>query len=181
MYLKILNDINDELYEKFIEYAFSKCDAVMFVSNKIGFSNEEIDILEKTIGNLKQNYTDSFLKSRNGSIWVSRNIGSKNQKKDPKFENLFEILFYSTSKEIQEYLLSNKDVYAWCNPQYPEDISFFKNGYCWFHVITHESNCFLFCENKEEFNYLKSIGFKFDDEYCFSSMNKPYFEEYLNN
>ena len=78
-------------------------------------------------------------------------------------------------------MLSNSDLYAWLNPNYPEDISFFKDGYCWLYSVAHEEMCDIYCESVEEYNYLRSIGIEFiDDKFIEISNNELYFENYNN-
>ena len=43
------NLITDDIYCKLIEYSFTKCDAVMFVSRKDGFDDDKISCLNKTV------------------------------------------------------------------------------------------------------------------------------------
>jgi hypothetical protein len=68
------------------------------------------------------------------------------------------IIFYRLNADLQEYLLSNKSLYKWDFPNYPTDISFFKDGVCWLNSITHEEICNICVESEEEFDYLRSIG-----------------------
>lgn len=180
----ITNNIENEIYEKFIDYAFNKCDAVMFISRKDGFREEQIKELDNTISTLKSKLSDSFLKSRNGSYWVFSKVGYKQLgitdfEDPPGFDDMFEILFYKTSKEVKDYLLTNKNLYNWLNPKYPEDISFFKDGKCWANSVAHEESCFICCEDEFEYEYLKSIGINFySDEFDPISDSELYYENY---
>lgn len=184
----IKGKIENEKYERLIKYAFQKSDAIMFVFRKDGFSNQQILKLEKTSNDLKTKFKDYILKIRNGSYWVFTKVGysqlgiSSSEFKDPSnFDKLFKVLFYKTNKELEEYVLSNSNLYSWLNPDYPEDISFFKNGYCWLYSVAHEEMCDIYCENEEEYNYLKSIGIEFmDDKFIEISNNELYFENYDN-
>lgn len=173
------NGLKDKVYEKFIKYACQKSDAVMFLSSKRGFGEKDIKILENTTAQLKTKYKESFLKSKNVSSWVGTSIGiTRKEKKEA--EKLNEILFFRPSKEIKEYLLSNKNIYTWLNPKYPEDVAFFKDGYCWFYSVTHEEFCFIYCDTKEEYEYIRSMGIKpMDEENIFFNNCELYYEDYL--
>lgn len=176
--------IKDKQYELLIKYAFQKSDAVMFVLRKDGFTNDQKLQLDMNAKVFKKRLNHSFLKSRNGSYWVFTKVGYSQlniaeYKDSSDFDNLFEILFYKTNKEVEEYLLTNKNLYTWLNPKYPEDVSFFKNGYCWLYSVAHEELCDIYCENEEEYNYLKSIGIEFvDNKFVKTLDNDLYFESY---
>lgn len=180
--------ITNAQYERLIKYAFQKSDAIMFVFRKDGFNNHQILELEKTSRNLQEKFRDSILKIRNGPYWVFTKVGysqlgiSNTEFRDPpNFDKLFEILFFKTDKELEKYMLSNSDLYAWLNPNYPEDISFFKDGYCWLYSVAHEEMCDIYCESVEEYNYLRSIGIEFiDDKFIEISNTELYFENYNN-
>ena len=180
--MTVHNKIENDLYVRLINYAFKKADAVMFVSRKDGFTRKDITRLDKTIFDTKQLLKSSFLKSRNGSYWVFMKVGYAHLGigKDPDgFQQLFEVLFYETSDEVKEYLLTNRNLYNWLNPKYPEDLAFFKDGYCWLYSVAHEEMCEIYCEDKEEYEYLKSIGIEFwEKEFVPTPREDLYFENY---
>jgi len=92
---------------------------------------------------------------------------------------MFEVLFFKFDNPIKDYLLENCNFYQWLNPKYPEDVCFFKNGHCWLYSVAHEDYCCIYCETKEEFEYLKSIGIEFDEEeFAAPDKNRLYYEEY---
>lgn len=178
----VIKEIKDLVYEKMIEYMFEKCDAVMFVSKKNGFGNRKIIQLEKTMELVKKELEKSFLKKRNGAHWVYSKIGYNElgisgYSDPPNFGDLFEIYFYKLSKETKEYLLTNKKLYNWLNPNYPEDIAFFKNGSCWFYSVTHEETCEIYYETDNEYQELINLGIEFDEKYILPK-DKRYYEEY---
>lgn len=178
------NIIERDIYDKLIEYAFKKCDAVMFVARKDGFSEELKEKLDKNITEMKTSLKNDFLKKRNGSYWVFTKVGYKqlgiNNCSDPiGFDELFEIMFYKTSNNVKDYLLKNENLYDWLNPDFPEDISFFSNGYCWLYSIAHENLCYIYCDSKEEYDYLKSIGIEFaNSEFIYTPKQDLYYENY---
>ncbi len=178
------NLITSDIYSRLMEYSFSKCDAIMLVSRKDGFDDDKIDCLNKTMLELKQKFESHILKIRNGGHWVFMRVGEKEcgfaKENPPGFDELFEVIFLKTVPELKEYVLENQDLYAWLNPKYLEDISFFKNGYCWLYSIAHEKMCMIFCENEEEYIYLKSIGIEFAEDHFISTPKEElYYENYL--
>lgn len=182
----VKNEIKNTTYQKLIKYAFSKCDAVMFIFRKDGFSEKQIKQLNKKSEQIQKNFSKFELKKRNGSHWVFSKVGYAQlgitEYKDPEnFDELFEILFYKTSSKMNDYLLTNQNLYKWLNPEYPEDISFFKNGYCWLYSVAHESLCDIYCESEEEYEYLKSIGIEFLDKKFIPTSNRDLYYESYNN
>lgn len=177
----VKNKIKGQVYEKLMEYANKKCDAVMFVANKSGFNENECTLLDENMKRIKQQFADLFLKSRNGRNWIFS--AKMNIHGNPNFDDLFEILFYKFDEKLKEYMLTNKDLYDWFNPDRPEDISIFKNGYCWLYSITHEEMCDIYCEDEKEYEYLKSIGIEFwESKFTPIPQNELYYEDYgLNN
>ncbi len=74
---------------------------------------------------------------------------------------------------IKSELVNKKSLYDWHYPNSLEDICFFKDGYCFLETISHESLCFIYCDNNEEYEYLKSIGIKFfEKEFKPTKMDK---------
>lgn len=43
-------------------------------------------------------------------------------------------------------------------PEYPEDLSFFKDGKVWLATSSHEEECYIFPTNKEELEKIKNIN-----------------------
>lgn len=56
----VMNVITDEMYEKLIEYASKRCDAVMFVFCKVPFRGEKLMKLEETKSKVKRNWKNHF-------------------------------------------------------------------------------------------------------------------------
>lgn len=186
----VKGQIENEKYQKLIKYAFQRSDAIMFVIRKGILSNSERYKMEKKMEIIKRKLSKSFLKQRNGSHWVFTRVGYKEMAKDgyvipgyndpPDFDNFFEILFYKTDEEVEKYILTNKSLYNWLEPKYPEDISFFKDGYCWLYSVAHEDLCEIYCDSSKEYEYLKSIGIDFwKNEYIPVSKKELYYENYF--
>lgn len=90
------------------------------------------------------------------------------------------IYYLKLNNEIKNELILKNSIFNWCYPSSIEDICFFKNGYCWLYSVTHEKICDIYCENKEEYEYLKSIGIEFlNDDFVPTPKDKLYFENYI--
>jgi len=182
MEIKIV--IEGEIYEKLIDYALKECDAIMFVARKDGLNIQQLNTLNKTLNNIQSKLKSALLKKRNGSYWVFTKVGYSQlqistQKDESNFNDLFEIYFYKTTSKIKQYLLTQRNLYRWLNPDYPEDLAFFKNGYCWLYSVAHEEICEIYVQNEKEYEYLKSIGISFaEDHYIPTKKEELYYEEY---
>lgn len=177
--MRVINEnIKNETYQKLIEYYFDKCDTVMFISNKDGFNDEEVSELIKSMNEMEDKLKKSYIKSINRSNWVFRIIGDSSVIKDSNFNQRYKIYFYKFTEEVKDYLLSNQNLYSWLNPKYPEDVSFFRNGWCLLSTITHEEMCDIEVETEEEYEYLKSIGIEFyEDKFTPTLKEYMYYEE----
>lgn len=131
------NSIEGEIYEKLIKQACLKNNMVMFA-----FYKKDIKKLEKDLLPFQKYILKKIDKSNHNLIYQP---------------NMY-IIFYRLNADLQEYLLSNKSLYKLDFPNYPTDISFFKDGVCWLNSITHEEICNICVESEEEFDYLRSIG-----------------------
>lgn len=186
----IKGDVKGKAYKDLIDYAFKKCDAAMFVIrkdmyiNKHRIDNQSLNELKNLKNFIETDSGENIIKKRTGNYWVYSKVGNAqvgiSEFNDPEgYEDFFEIFFIKTSDKLKKYLLSNNDLYNWLHTKYPEDVSFFKNGYCWLYSVAHEELCYIYCENKEEYEYLKSIGIEFvDTEYKETPQNELYYEEY---
>lgn len=163
----INEEVKDETYEKLIEYYIKKCDTVMFVADKRGLSLSANKKLEKNMEMMGRKLKNSIIKKIHRPYWTFHSCmfdkNSHPRVKEEDFANLFTIYFYKTNNEVKEYLLSHKNLYTWLNPKYPEDISFFKNGWCLLSTIIHEKTIYIEVENQEEYEHLKNIGIEFNE------------------
>ncbi len=87
--------------------------------------------------------------------------------------------FLELTESLKEDILSMNAIYSWCFPLMLEDISFFKDGYCWLDSVAHEELCFIYCKDEEEYEYLKSIGIEFiEDHFVPVSEDEVYYVDY---
>lgn len=149
----VKKNIKDETYQKLINYAYSKCDTVRFITRNDGLDEKQKYKLKSLENNLLRKLKKDFICVSEDPEWLKYNDYPS---------NLYYLYhFYHFSDEMKNYLLTNKNLYAWLNPNYPEDISFFKDGYCLLYSVAHENLCNIYCENEKEYKYLKLIGVNF--------------------
>lgn len=167
--------LEKDTYEKLIKYYCNKCDIVMFVTRKDGFSNAKLQELSNAEKEFEEKLLNSLIKCIHRPTWIFHESLCEDIE---TINKTFNIYFYETTEEVKKYLLSNQDLYSWLNPKYPEDISFFKDGWCYFSTITHEEMCDIYPEDEEEYIYLKNIGVKFlEKEFVPLDKSQMYYEE----
>lgn len=172
----VMNVITDEMYEKLIEYASKRCDAVMLTFCKSPFRGDDILVLNETKNNVKKQFKNSILKTRNCDYSIFSGISIHLPSRE---DNVSEVQFYKFDDSLKEYLLTKKNFYSWCNPKFPEDVTFFKDGYCWLYTITHEEMCVIYCSDKKEYEEMKNMGIKFyEKDFELIPKEKIYFEKY---
>lgn len=76
---------------------------------------------------------------------------------------------YKACDKTKEFLLRPNCILDWSHPYFPEDIVFYKNGYCWFYTTIHEGDIFLCVDNEEEMIFWNSIGIEFFDNFDYYS------------
>lgn len=178
--MQVKNKLTATTYQKLIEYASTKCDAVMFVTKPWHYENgrspEQEHKLRSTIDYFEEQLRGDFLKKRTNDQWV---VNMERSGIPALSDDGFGVYFYNFSDKTKEYLLYNRDLYEWLNPDYPEDLAFFEDGYCWLYSVAHEQLCFIYCDDEQEYEYLKSIGIEFyEEDFMHTPKDCRYFEAY---
>lgn len=167
--------IQGPIYKNLINYAYTKCDAVMFIVrkdiyiNEIRTDNDSLNILQKNMKKYVEDINKYLLKKRHGAYWVYSESGADDE--------LIDVYFYKFNNQLRQLLLENDSIYSWLHPTYPEDIAFFKNGYCWLYSVAHEDMCEIYYETDEEYHELIQLGIEFDEKYILPK-SKRYYEDY---
>lgn len=94
-----------------------------------------------------------------------------------KHMNDYEVLYYKMSDKVKEVLLKQNKLFK-TFPNFPEDITFLKDGYAILHTITHEDQAEIYIKNKEEYDILTKMGIKlnaYNDKYV---GGETWYEEY---
>ncbi len=175
-------DILNNYSEKFLEdmvLQFKDNDIIFDEENwkkyvkSLGMSDESIEELKKS--NRYHTITGSimrFVYKKLTESWINRNRNSIitvtnhyiTELSGKKF--LYNHIYYiKMTKEIQEEMLKKQSLFDWIFPTSLEDLCFFKDGYCWLYSVAHEEILDIYCENEEEYNYLKSIGVEFVEDH----------------
>lgn len=202
--MELENELHDDVYRRFIDYALNKSDSFMLVVrkhkvnvNQINdeaffqyykryFSDEQIKQMikknhieiERMEEQAKEFYkTEEFLLKMNPYLIKKRHNANwpSGNVIIPNGDEDFEVLLYRVCKEIKNYLLEVKNIYDWFYPSYPEDLSFFKNNICWFSSCSHERRSFIYAHSLDEEQIYKSMGIFF---YSIEKTNNIYKEDY---
>lgn len=114
---------------------------------------------------------DFLLRNANHLIYIREDIEVIGDYKNSYY-------YFKTDNQIKKEIQNINSIYAWQAPYFLEDITFYKNGICWLWSISHEEKCEIVFqkEDKEEYEYLKSIGI----EFCEKEFT-PTPQEYLYN
>lgn len=159
----------DIVYAKLIEYAIETCDVFMFVTRNYNKDNEYM---------IKM---DSFLHASKPYIKKIRHNGDVFTEWPPtkSLDNRIDrnIIFLRCDFNLKGMLLEPERLYSWQYPYYPEDLCFFRKGHCWLTSCAHEEFSFVITEDKSEYNYLESLGIKWDEEE-FDDKRYAFYEEY---
>ncbi len=68
------------------------------------------------------------------------------------------------TENLKQEILSKNSIYDWCFPLSIENIEFYKKENCRLLSVAHENILDIFCENEEEYEFLESLGIKFEDK-----------------
>ena len=133
-------------------------------------------IQDKHTKKIKGELKKHLVKEKHDSKWTVNKVCIKNEKENNQY--LFDICFYKICPEIERFLLESVNSLYGFNPPYlPEDIAFYKDGYCWFYTVTHEERAEMNLESIEECNDIENIGIKIEKCETSEKYNDLY-EEY---
>ena len=105
---------------------------------------------------------------------LSEDINENNKRKKPS------INLYKVCEEVKIFLYKPNGIFKWIYPNFPEDLSFFKDGYCWFESCAHERFAFMYLDDLREVEMLKSLGLKFELKESEIEKVRLFYEEYYD-
>lgn len=164
---RLVNDYSDELLDE--AYNYFKDDVRIFdkdyIDNYETPKEEYSDIVrmhairDTVCSCVYEVYTDNFLKKYKKNIICTKRIRFLNSSK------LYQTIYmFENVQEIRDEIYNRAFDY-WVFPNCLEDLSFTKDKYFWYRTITHEDDYNIYCENEEEYEYLKSIGVEFYEDH----------------
>lgn len=142
--IRILAEPKGEVYRALIDLAFSVCSEFVLVDrHQFELNDHGVKILEL----LKSELIDIEVDEK----WPGTELSGH-------FANIY---YFKTSDAAKKVLLDHSDaLYSWLNPNYPEDLIFYKTkGEVWLLSTTHDETCRIYVDNeKEMLNVLQGFG-----------------------
>lgn len=109
--------------------------------------------------------------------WPRTKVGYDDNDINNERERL-SINLYKVCEEVKNFLYKPNGVFKWRYPHFPEDLSFFKDGYCWFESCAHEKFAFMYLDDLGEVEILKNLGLKFELKESEVEKVRLFYEEY---
>ena len=166
--------INDDKYNKLLEFLLRKCDKVALAIPNYGttFSFDKRDTIFEEYHKLKTHLIRNQPEHRNYILKVNKmfdKIDFAFQKKYTNityFDNVYnyevETRIYTYNEEVFKVFKEVGGLYKWCYPNFPEDLFFFKNDKIFLESISHESDCWIYDDDKETIDFIDELGL----DYC---------------
>jgi hypothetical protein len=140
-----------DISQKFINAVFRYSDAFSLIY----FQYEKGEKMKKSTRNIKNALNPYKLESRTVLEWPGT-ITMDNR-------HIYRMITYRTDKNVLPILLSVDTIWDWNYSRYPMDPAFYKNGYAWFYVTSHEHINQLYLREDNSFpsvDELESLGVK---------------------
>jgi len=139
-----------DVYERLIKYALKTSDAFMFVICNYGGDS----LFEERILPFIKELEPLLIKNRmNDPRWPGTEASEEIHR--------YKIHFYRSDPSALKTLLRPISLYNWQYPYFPEDLCFFRDGYCWFSTTAHEELSCIYVKDDQELNQLYDIGVTF--------------------
>lgn len=200
----ITKELKQYNYFKLIDYAFSKSDACMLVvyrdigDMELMFNgppdlslSEEIReiILDSNKKAKKEKYndmaifqekTEPFLEKLNPYLIKKRNFPTEWPGVKVVLNEYMnvDICVYKICDELRKYLLEPRGLFNWRYPYFPDDLSFFCKGYCWFTTIAHDEYACMYIDSYDDIKILKELDIEFEETKCNESHVNLFYEDY---
>lgn len=144
----VTQNIEGEVYKKLIDYILKTCDTMKVTfpqaqKRDLVFWKEVMQKKEE----LEKNFSHLFRTSR--------------KRESENFYHKYYYVYLDIT--LRKYLLSNGDLFSW---KIPEDLTFFRDNYCFLRCSSHNAICCILCDSLEEFEVLKKLGIQFSGNFC---------------
>lgn len=203
--INISNDLKSDKYNRFIDFAVSKSDAFMLVTYR---DNDNVELMfnEPTVEmQLSEDILRMISKANNEAKKRKyKEITIFKERTEPFLARLepylvkkrnsptewpgikvvlneytkVEISVYKVRNEVKSYLLEPRSLFNWKYPYFPDDLSFFKDGYCWFASVAHEGYACMFTNIYDDITFLKKLGISFKVTECDYDVESLFYEDY---
>ena len=86
----------------------------------------------------------------------------ENTKKWPNTEtwddSVYSLVFYKCDMNCEKILKSAGNIFNWYQPDFPMDLCFYRDGYCWLSITAHEEMAVLYTDDEENVKNLQKLG-----------------------
>ncbi|MCY6959518.1 stage III sporulation protein AH [Clostridium brassicae] len=131
----------NKAYYNLLDIAFDVCDTFILVIRKDMDCNQ-------SVFNIINMLQDSLIEMKEESEWVGTELLGQTAY----------VYYYKTNDNAKKIIKSiSNSLYEWTQPNFPEDLSFIKNGEAWLINTAHEYEGYLLTEDPILINRLKSI------------------------
>lgn len=72
---------------------------------------------------------------------------------------------YRICEKTKQMLLRPNQILDWSYPDFPDDLAFYKNGYCWFYSNIQDEEIILCVDNESDIAFWNKIGIEFYDNF----------------
>lgn len=155
----LTGEIKGDTYRKFIQYLVETSDTFMLVFLDPPLpkgSKGKINYYEETAKTRKL-LAPYLIKSRKNTVWPGTVQGDG----DISLTRDDYIDIYRASLDLLPFLFKPDDIHNWV-PPYPQDLCFFRKGYCWMDNTVHERMTSIHCQTEEDARLLDRLGVRHD-------------------
>ena len=150
-FVKNFDTIEKSKYNDFLRYMLDNSDEFSLVY----FKYKESEPTKKSTYEIKKRLSPYKISAKNVNVMPSMITLNENG-------HIYRLTRYESSSEVEEILSSVDMLYDWDYPKYPMDLCFYKNGYCWFAVSSHEYWNAIYTNDNEIINDLEKIGLEIE-------------------
>ena len=161
------NELKDEIYEQFKDNKkiFNQEYVNWFEKDSVidKYYNRKSAIYSAIDSFVYENRTKRFLKKYKNNI-VKDNETVFGEPIDDFIPLCVTDYIFELNEEMIK-VINEKDLIDWKYPNSLENLCFIKDNYYIFSSISHEDDYNIYCDNEEEYEYLKSIGVEFYEDH----------------
>ncbi|WP_353893877.1 stage III sporulation protein AH [Proteinivorax hydrogeniformans] len=131
------------VYKELLKVSFKVCDTFLLVVRKGMSKNPSINIVLEEL-------KPFHIKIKDQSRWPGTTVYSE--------EPAATVYYYRTESDALDILTQSSDsLYKWLQPYLPEDLSFLKEGKEWLINTSHEKDCVIITNDKEDIDKVLKI------------------------
>lgn len=133
-------------YANFIKYMLSKSDYFSLIDFRYK-KNEPLKNKSKRIFELLKN---NKIGAQYATKWPGTEIADK--------DHFYKIVFYKSNIEAHKALTIVDNIFEWYYPNAPMDLCFYRQGYCWYESIAHETEAYLYVDDVTEITEIEKLN-----------------------